>query len=70
MPSRYAVRFTANPQATEEAEMPHELSAIATGTCRLDVHRSQQQTLKSEKRLRGCIDSGQTVCSNAAQRVP
>ena len=48
--------------------MLHGLSAIVRGTCRLDVHKSQQQTLKSRKRLRGAIESAQTVCSDAAQR--
>jgi len=34
MPSRYAVRSTANPQATDEAERPHSLCSDVICRCR------------------------------------
>ena len=81
--ARYAVRSTANPQATDKAEKLHSgcIAEILTWQKRayslqtdkhhvppkLSMHQSQQQTLKPQLRLRGCIDCSQILCENAGR---
>ncbi len=57
MPSKYAVRSTANPQATNEAEKLHGLLSEARSRCGTIVMQSQK--LKPQSSLRDCFDWAQ-----------
>ena len=70
IPSKHAVRSTANPQATEEAENLQCMfsEARSRSKCRqAGYHRIPQQTLAGQKRLIICIVNAQILCSNASK---